>query len=165
MSNRISLVVYVTVLMQACASTTYVTPGPPAEQVCGGIDEGDRAQNPFTAQDILEVRAWQQPGSHGGRGGAGATLYIRSTKGMTSEWMQRVLECRIATGSANDSTLFGGEMSVFVESTGNGFAVRLSSRDHDKARRILQLAKELGQGHDDLPTPQPPPALGEVWVP
>jgi hypothetical protein len=79
----------------------------------------------------------------------GARILLRAQPGMTAEWLQRIAECHMAkVAVATPATLTSSPLDVrgalvSVQSTGNGFAVDITSPDVKVAREILTRARAV----------------------
>jgi hypothetical protein len=78
---------------------------------------------------------------------------LRASPGLTPEWLQRLVNCDLARGGAladsvpelsNSPLAFRGA-SGHVRSTGDGFAIEISSDRQRIAREILASAERLSQ--------------------
>jgi hypothetical protein len=83
---------------------------------------------------------------------AGAVVTLRAEPGMTAEWLQRWVDCQLASGTPlaqsaelADSPLAQGGTVANVRSIGNGFAIEIGSNDRKVAREILAKAQKLYQ--------------------
>jgi len=84
----------------------------------------------------------------------GAVLSVRPSPGVTSEWLNRALEChsaRQATGQASavgagsdPFVLAGGTPYILVRSEGDGFRVEISAASNADAREILGRVEAFG---------------------
>jgi hypothetical protein len=92
----------------------------------------------------------------------GARLILQAQPGMTAEWLQRVAECHRAQVSAADpsqltqSPLDVKGARITVQSTGNGFAVDITSGDPRVGRDILARAQGLARPPAPRPVQNPP---------
>lgn len=139
----------------------------PAE-ACRGIDEQDRTLRVLAPREITRVDALQERTGRNPRHRrvrlAGAVMTIRAPKGMTAEWLQRILRCQSAldatAGSARPESPLALADDVVVASTDDGFAVTVRSRDEDGARSIYSLALNLkAREESDAAPMNPPPPL------
>jgi hypothetical protein len=79
----------------------------------------------------------------------GARILLRAQPGMTAEWLQRIAECHMAkVAVAAPATLTPSPLDVkgalvSVQSTGNGFAVDITSPDVKVSKEILTRARAL----------------------
>ncbi len=123
-------------------------------RACVGVSDADRDISPFYhREDITSV----QPASNSlygkQRGDVidGAVVTFRAVPGLTAEWLQRVVDCHLARNNAlgNDvpempyCPLVPKGITAKVESTGNGFAVRIESQDPNTAQEVLRRAQAL----------------------
>jgi len=84
----------------------------------------------------------------------GARIAFRAVPGLTGEWLQRVVDCHLARNAvmgAADPTMGYCPLAVphskaSVVSTGNGFAVDVTSDDADSVREIVKRAQALKSG-------------------
>lgn len=128
------------------------------QKACAGIEEADRDASPFYhREDILSVKvAEETPGGaySVGKSAArtiGATVVFRPVPGLTAEWFQQEVNCHLARAAAVGHEM--PEMSycplvlkgviATVSSTGEGFAVRVTSDDKQTAQEILRRARAL----------------------
>jgi hypothetical protein len=87
----------------------------------------------------------------------GARILLRAQPGMTAEWLQRIAECHMAKVAASSpATLSTSPLDVkgalvSVQSSGDGFAVDITSPDVKVARDILNRARAMSP-----PAPMPP---------
>ena len=98
----------------------------------------------------LNARVGGSKGQQGARM-VGATVTFRAVEGMTAEWLQRVIDCHLARNASlghvvpemPNCPLVPKGVQVHVSSTGNGFAVAISSDDMETAREILARAQRI----------------------
>jgi len=88
-------------------------------------------------------------GSHGKMEGAVVTL--RATRGMTAQWLQRLVDCQLARNSALGHTEMPScpllpNASARVTETNTGFAVTIRSGDPSTAEHVLERARSLVGG-------------------
>jgi len=82
---------------------------------------------------------------------AGARVLLAARPGETAEWIQRIAECHIAWSTVRDYPQKGGASSaldvkgasVRVSSTGDAFAVEITSTDVRAAQEILRRVRAL----------------------
>jgi hypothetical protein len=81
---------------------------------------------------------------------AGARVLLTARPGETAEWIQRIAECHIARSTVRgypqggtSSALDVKGAAVRVSSTGDAFAVEITSTDVDAAREILRRVRAL----------------------
>lgn len=122
---------------------------------CAGIDEADRDMSPFAhREDIQSVSpVWEESytGKVKTRELLGAKVVFRAVPGMTTEWLQRVVDCHLA----RNATLGFDQPGMFycplnlphvdavVRSTGNGFSITVRSDDPETAKKVLRRAHGL----------------------
>lgn len=83
---------------------------------------------------------------------AGAVVTFRAVPGLTAEWLQRLVDCHLARNAARghvvpempNCPLVPKGAAATVRSTGDGFAVSISSSDDATAREIRARAERLG---------------------
>ncbi|MDX2054620.1 MAG: hypothetical protein SFV15_19625 [Polyangiaceae bacterium] len=122
---------------------------------CVGISSDDRDMSPFEhVEDITSVEPLiDRNGSSVAPSlrTVGAIVTFRAVPGMTSKWLQRVMDCHLARNASLGHTvpempncplvLKGAQARVTA--TGNGFAVAIRSDDPATAREILSRAERL----------------------
>lgn len=81
----------------------------------------------------------------------GARVTFRAVPGMTPEWLQRAVDCHLARNAVigDDAAMSFCPLAVphataSVRSTGNGFAVDVTSDDQGSAKEIVKRAWALG---------------------
>jgi hypothetical protein len=123
-------------------------------QACAGIDEADSDVSPFYhREDIASVSAIEHGvGSEGKRGDAkagalaGGRAVFRAVPGLTAEWLQRQVDCHRARAAAMGFNMSGMEycplmlkdVAAKVTSTGDGFAVDVTSSDAEVAKEVVR---------------------------
>lgn len=126
-------------------------------RACAGIDELDRDLSPFAhREDIVSVTPLVESVLGVGdeapiQRTAGATIVFRATPGMTSEWLQRVVDCHLARNAALGHDvpempycpLVPRGVTARVRSTGDGFAVDVRADDEGAAEEVLRRAQAL----------------------
>jgi len=129
------------------------------ENACGGIAAEDRDVSPFFhREDIVSVEPLMNQGyyaSHSGRGGpkvmTGARVTFRAVRGLTAQWLQRVVNCHLARNATlghheadmPDCPLVPRGVSASVVSTAEGFEVDIKATDRTTAEDVLTRAKAL----------------------
>jgi len=126
------------------------------DTACAGIAPEDRATGPFghagdvTSVSVIQERPAASLDMHEDERTAGAEIVLRATPAMTAEWLQRNVDCymaRAATGPATpemaNSPLTLRNIDATVSSTGNGFAVSVTSEDPDTVAEIIRRAEAL----------------------
>lgn len=122
---------------------------------CVGIDPSDRDASPFVhVEDIESVRSLVETRVAGRsqiEEETGAVVRFRAVSGLTSEWLQRVVDCHLARSAALGHDVAGmpncplvpkGATAV-VSSTGNGFAVAIRGDDEEAIDEIILRASRL----------------------
>lgn len=125
-------------------------------QACTGLSEDDRATSPLERRDDIASVDPLVETSESSKGGktarqVGATVTLRAVPGLTSEYLQRLVECHLARNAAlghavpemPDCPLVPKGVTARVRSAGTGFAVDVRSDDPDTAREVLARAKRL----------------------
>lgn len=128
-------------------------------RACTGLADADRDTSPFErGEDIASVEPLTANVTTGSAGkGAnktvteGAVVTFRAVKGMTAEWLQRVVDCHLARNAAlgnevpemANCPLVLKNVSAKVTSTGSGFAVAMKSDDAQTAQDILRRSRTL----------------------
>jgi hypothetical protein len=122
---------------------------------CSGISDDDRDISPFYhREDITNVEPAYMPSARGKGDPSmvmGAVITFRAVKGLTSEWLQRIVNCHIARNNAmgNDMPemaycpLEPKGVKATVASAGDGFAVRIEATDPKTAQEVLRRAQAL----------------------
>ena len=123
---------------------------------CVGINPEDRDTSPFDHRgDITSVTALTVHRG-GGKGGytarsEGAVVTLRAVPGLTSEWLQRAIDCHLARNASlghdvpemPDCPLVPKGAEASVISRGDGFAVTIHARQEAVADDILARARRL----------------------
>lgn len=145
-----------TALMQVAAEHRVASEALRAAEdtACAGISPEDRDISPFFyTDDIATVapltvhRGGKTPNSET----VGAVVTVRAVPGLTSEWLQRIVDCHIARSAAlghdvptmPDCPLVPKGASATVHSTGTGFTVEIRSSENEAASDILARARRL----------------------
>ncbi len=130
------------------------------ESACAGIAPADRDISPFHhTADIVGV----EPLTRMGEGKPaphqtlGAIVTVQAVPGLTTEWLQRVVDCHIARNESlgnpvsedPNCPLVPKGVSAKVSSTGAGFAVEIRASDEAVGAEVLVRAERL------LPTRAP----------
>jgi hypothetical protein len=106
------------------------------------VPDRELQRSPLDDRRVLAVQPVREPFPLKGRQAAllGATVYILASPGLTKEWLGHLIECHVARGtplSPSADPLLTGWPTIDVVSTGNGFAVSITSKDPYQAERIL----------------------------
>lgn len=128
-------------------------------RACFGLSIDDQDTSPFDhVEDIASVRALtKKVGTNKApfQRTVGAVVTLRAIPGMTTEWLQRVVDCHLARNAAlghpvdemPNCPLAPNGARAHVVSTRSGFAVSIRSDDPPTAREILSRAKRLQSAH------------------
>lgn len=130
---------------------------------CSGIPEEDRDLSPFAhREDIRSVKPLEEEvrlGKSGSFRVAGAEVVFAAVPGMTSEWLQRVVDCHLARNAALGHEMAAMEMrdcpltpsgaQARVRSVGDGFAVAIRADDEATSKEILRRAESLKPSSTD----------------
>jgi hypothetical protein len=73
----------------------------------------------------------------------GAVVNVAAQPGLTREWLQRQVSSAPASDEPSSCPLAVNGASARVTSTGDGFAITVSSTDRDGAKEILRRAQAL----------------------
>ena len=123
-------------------------------RACAGLSDADRDESPFHHRaDIVSVETLSE-GSIGTRGTArvvGATVTFRAVRGLTAEWLQRVVDCHLARNAALGHDvpempycpLVPKGVSATVTAASKGFAVAIRADDQASAEDVLRRARAL----------------------
>jgi hypothetical protein len=115
---------------------------------CAGIAEQDRDMSPFEhVEDIASV----EPLAAGAGQTAGAIVTFRSVRGLTSDGLQRLIDCYLARNAARghvatempNCPLVPKGVSTNVSSTGDGLVVSIRAADNATAREVFARAERL----------------------
>jgi hypothetical protein len=123
-------------------------------RACAGISNDDRDISPFYhREDITSVQPAyiRRVGKQAGDEQVGVIVTFRAVRGVTAEWLQRVVDCHIARNNAlgNDvpempyCPLVPKGITAKVSSTGDGFAVRIEATDSSTIKEVLRRAQAL----------------------
>ena len=127
------------------------------KKACAGIDEADRDTSPFYhREDIVSVEAAEREAPAYGKAPpserlVGATVIFRPVPGLTAEWLQHEVNCHVARASAaghempemNYCPLVLKDVRATASSTGEAFAVQVTSDNMQTAQEILRRARAL----------------------
>lgn len=135
-------------------------------KACAGLSPNDRDISPFEhREDIAGVEPLRDVGVSGFQPldrPTGAIVTFRAVPGMSTEWLQRVVDCHLARNAASghevpempDCPLVPVAVTAKVTSTGNGFAVAIRSENPAAAKEVLDRAQRLvGAGPVSSHTP------------
>jgi hypothetical protein len=122
-------------------------------RACAGIEDDDRDESPFVhATDIVEVNELTTPeGKQRVPRRRGARITVRAVRGLTAQWLKRLIDCRIAENAAlgyevpefpNDPLAVPGA-TARVTDLHNAFAVDIEHESPERAREIQRRAATL----------------------
>lgn len=126
-------------------------------RACAGIEPDDRDISPFEhIEDISDVRPLLEQHTSSKISTSrtvGATVTFRAVPGMTTEWLQRVVDCHLARNAVlghvapemPNCPLVPEGVTARVRSTGNGFAVDLRADDSTTIREIVARTDRLAR--------------------
>lgn len=120
---------------------------------CVGLSDQDRDMSPFShREDIAGV----EPLTSGGRSRSlpttvGAVITFRATPGMTTQWLQRLVDCHLARSAAMGHDvpemaycpLMPKSTTARVVARDAGFAVEVRSDDSESVKEIIKRAQAL----------------------
>lgn len=122
---------------------------------CAGLSEDDRDASPFEHREDIagvtelaeEVRLGHQVTHHL----VGATIRFRAVRGLTREWLGRLVECHLARNASvghdvpemPDCPLVPRGVTARVSSTDAGFAVEVRADTDEGAAEVLRRAQAL----------------------
>jgi hypothetical protein len=118
---------------------------------CVGVPIADRVESPFAhREDILDVEELSLPGV-GGSVSLGAKVQFRAVPGLTTEWLQRVVDCHLARDAVLGHDV--AEMAycplvplgarATVRAGSNGYFIDVVSDDDRAGREIARRARAL----------------------
>jgi hypothetical protein len=123
---------------------------------CAGISEEGRTEGPFVQSEaitsveplVIEDYPRSNPPIHRM---VGAVVMVRSSPGVTAEWLQRLADCNAAHSAAlsqsgrgtSDSPLDLPRVVTNVSPTPDGFKVEMQSYDPKTAREILSRSQRI----------------------
>jgi hypothetical protein len=111
---------------------------------CGGISDYDLRSGPFSntgeITSVTPLIVQDSPRTTPPQDRTvGAVVTLRADRGVTAEWLQRLVNCEIARNSELRGTV------AQVRSTGDGFAIEMRSNERDTALEILAMAQRQEQ--------------------
>lgn len=126
-------------------------------QACRGVPAADRDESPFDRREDIErvdPLTVRQGGKQPTERLEGATVVFRALPGLTTQWLQRVVDCHLARNAAlgHDARempscpLVPKGVRATVTPKATGFAVELRADDAETASEILRRAKSLTTG-------------------
>lgn len=124
-------------------------------RACAGLADEDRDTSPFDRREDIAVvePLHEQVGTPKlpRTKVVGAIVTFRAVPGLTTEWLQRVVDCHLARNAAlghvvpetPDCPLVPEGVTARVSSTGTGFAVAIRGSSETSAREVLERAQRL----------------------
>jgi hypothetical protein len=128
-------------------------------QACSGVPEYDRNVSPFLhSEDIEQVAPLNAPVNPVAEEGPrhdtvfkGAVISFRPVRGLTQEWLQRVIDCHLARNAVlghdlaemPDCPLVPKGVTAQAKSAGGHFVVEVSSDDPATAQEVWRRAQRL----------------------
>ncbi len=124
-------------------------------RVCVGLSDDDRDTSPFEqVQDIASVTPLSETvgaGKAAHQEQVGAVVVFRAVPGLTTEWLQRVVDCHLARSASlghvmpemPNCPLVPTGAQATVSSTTGGFAVAVRAANRASADEILARAQRL----------------------
>jgi hypothetical protein len=131
-------------ILSVLAFSSVLAVAPRAGAEASDMSYGAACGSPFSAQHITSVAPYRVIRTNLRQSSTrveGAVVTVAAQAGMTREWLQRQVDDPAAAQSGCPMAVNGA--SGRVTSTGNGFAITVSSRDRDGAREILRRAQAL----------------------
>jgi len=123
---------------------------------CAGVAPQDRDMSPFAhRQDIMQAEPLLTPsGSKSPPRQVGVTVVFRAVPGLTSEWLQRLIDCHIARNAvlghdAPEMTycpLAVRGVTAHVSAAHGGYAVMLRADESDSIEAIRQRVDDILRG-------------------
>ncbi|HZA14551.1 MAG TPA: hypothetical protein VE618_08640 [Myxococcaceae bacterium] len=156
---RTSLLSALMLLTAGCAASRQHTLAEAEAQACAGLSDDELKNGPFARPaEIASVRpllveAFPRDDNPPTYELGGAVVKVRASPGLTAEWLQRLVDCDLARSAAmavsaaeppTSPFAFRGA-SAYVHSTGDGFAIEISSNEPRVAREILASAERVYQ--------------------
>lgn len=123
---------------------------------CAGVPPQDRDMSPFAhREDIVQAEPLLTPGgSKSPPRQVGVTVIFRAVPGLTSEWLQRLIDCHIARNAVlgHDAPqmaycpLAVRGVTAHVSSEHGGYAVALRADDQDSINALRQRVDDILRG-------------------
>jgi hypothetical protein len=147
-----------------CGAVSATDPAVSARQaadLCAGIPEGEaetlRFLAPSTVMGVSPFMGEHRYIKFSEPELRGADIYLRSTPGMTRQWLSRIVQCHAALRGTQgprdeDDPFVLGLSDVSVLETDIGFVIRLAGRDRHEGAEILRRAQVYLSRRPDAPT-------------
>lgn len=125
------------------------------DRACVGLSEDERDASPFEHRsDIVSVTELTEEvhlGHQVSHRVVGATIGFRGVRGLTREWLERLIECHLARNAAlghdvpemAECPLVPRGVTAHVSSTDAGFAVEVRADSDEGAAEVLRRARSL----------------------
>ena len=122
---------------------------------CAGIPEADRDMSPFEHYaDIAGIESLvetTQGSKQATSRTTGVTVTVRAVPGLTTEWLQRIVDCHLARNAAlghvvpemPNCPLVPNGVTAQVRSVRGGFAVDIRSDDSDAVAEVRARASRM----------------------
>ncbi len=131
-------------------------------QACDGLEEDDRDEGPFAhKQDIVSVEPIVvTEGKQAVKRQSGSRIVFRAVHGLTEEWLQRLVACRLAVAKAlnyeassvKDDVLAIRGIRVKVRASGPTFVVDIEA---DDAASVSEIRRRVQATLGNSSAPQP----------
>jgi hypothetical protein len=131
-------------ILSVLAFSSVLAVAPRAGAAAGYTPDGSTCGAPFDAKHITSVAPYKVVRTNLRQSSTrveGAIVNVPAQPGMTREWLQRLVDDPAAAQSGCPMGVDGA--SGRVTSTGQGFAITVSSQNRDGAREILRRAEAL----------------------
>jgi hypothetical protein len=131
-------------ILSVLALSSVLAVAPRVGAGAGDMSYGAACGSPFNAQRITSVAPYKVIRTNLRQSSTrveGAIVTVAAQPGMTREWLQRQVDEASVAQTGCPMAVDGA--SGRVTSTGNGFAITVSSPDRNGAREILRRAQTL----------------------
>ena len=130
-------------------------------KACSGVPDYDRNVSPFLhSEDIEQVAPLNVPTTYAGEAQIpaghdsafkGAVISFRPARGLSQEWLQRVIDCHLARNAVlghdlaemPNCPLVPKDVTAQAKSAGDHFVVEVSSDDPATAQEVWRRAQRL----------------------
>ena len=121
-------------------------------RACVGVSDDDRDMSPFDHRmDIAGTAALYEEGTT--RRLVGATILFRAVRGLTADWLERVVDCHLARNASlghdvpemASCPLVPAGVTASVRAVGGAFAVDVRAEGEEAAREVLRRAELLSE--------------------
>lgn len=131
-------------------------------QACDGLEDNDRDEGPFVHKaDVVSVEPLvATEGKQAVKRQSGSRIVFRAVPGLTEEWLQRLVACRLAVAKAlnyeassvKDDVLAIRGIQVKVRAAGAAFIVDIEA---DDAASVTEIRRRLQATLGKSSAPQP----------